>query len=82
MGSKEVFLKSVQATPVYAIQCFELPKLLCRNLENIMNKFWWSNSKSAKGVHWSMWSSLCKPKSAGGMGFRDLHLFNKALLAN
>lgn len=51
-GGKEVFSKSVlQAIPVYIMQCFALPKLLCRKLEGILNKFWWSNNKSAKGIH-------------------------------
>ena len=27
------------------------------------------------------WSLLCKPKDDGGLGFRDLAAFNKALLA-
>ncbi|KAH1074286.1 hypothetical protein J1N35_026614 [Gossypium stocksii] len=82
MGGKEVFIKSVlQALPVYAMQCFALTKEICRKLESIMNKFWWTNSKSAKGIYWSTWDELCKPKCDGGMGFRNLFLFNKALLA-
>lgn len=27
------------------------------------------------------WNDLCKPKSSGGLGFRDLGIFNYALLA-
>ncbi|KAA3468935.1 reverse transcriptase [Gossypium australe] len=82
MGGKEVFIKSVlQATPLYAMQCFLFPKMLCRKLENIMNKFWWRNNKKSKGIHWSCWDTLCKPKSDRGMGFKNLILFNKALLA-
>ncbi|KAA3469841.1 reverse transcriptase [Gossypium australe] len=54
MGGKEVFIKSVlQATPLYAMQCFLFPKTLCLQLENIMNKFWWANNKMKNGIHWS-----------------------------
>ncbi|XP_017648057.2 uncharacterized protein LOC108488279 [Gossypium arboreum] len=37
IGGKEVFVKSIlQSIPVYAMQYFELPKLLCRKLEDIL----------------------------------------------
>lgn len=82
IGGKEVFVKSIlQSILVYAMQYFELPKLLCRKLEGIMKKFWWENNKSLKGIHWSNWDVLCKPKSVGGLGFKNMHLFNKSLLA-
>jgi len=36
--------------------------------------------KSSK-IHWCNWEKLGKSKATGGHGFRDLRLFNKALLA-
>jgi len=36
--------------------------------------------KSSK-IHWCNWEKLGKSKATGGLGFRDLRLFNKALLA-
>ncbi|KAA3441330.1 reverse transcriptase [Gossypium australe] len=74
MGGKE-------ATPLYAMQCFLFPKTLCSQLENIMNKFWWSNNKLKSGIHWSSWDKLCLSKFDGGLGFKKLVWFNKALLA-
>ena len=32
-------------------------------------------------MHWCSWERLCWHKSAGGLGFRDVSIFNKALLA-
>lgn len=34
-----------------------------------------------KRIHWKNWQSLTLPKERRGMGYRDLTLFNKALLA-
>jgi hypothetical protein len=32
-------------------------------------------------MHWYAWWKLCYPKNDGGMGFRDFHSFNLAMLA-
>ncbi|KAK1567252.1 hypothetical protein Q3G72_009871 [Acer saccharum] len=32
-------------------------------------------------MHWCSWKNLCKPKSEGGLRFRDLGAFNKVMLA-
>lgn len=48
----------------------------------MLNSFWWGNNEEAsKGIKWMRWEKLCIHKGAGGRGFRDLHLFNIALLA-
>ncbi|KAA3473503.1 reverse transcriptase [Gossypium australe] len=81
-GGKEVFIKSVlQAIPTYAMTCFLLSNSFCRELEQIMSKFWWQKAHGKQGIHWCQWQKLCRPKEEGGMGFRNMAKFNVALLA-
>ncbi|KAL5578314.1 hypothetical protein UlMin_020013 [Ulmus minor] len=42
--------------------------------------FWWGTTPDHKRVQWLKWSELCRPKSKGGLGFRDLSMFNQAML--
>ncbi|XP_019155488.1 PREDICTED: uncharacterized protein LOC109152296 [Ipomoea nil] len=44
-----------------------------------MNRYWW-RSKNEQGIHWKAWDKLCIPKKYGGLGFKDLHAFNLAML--
>ena len=44
-------------------------------------RFWWGQRGSEWKVHWLSKQKLIKPKKEGGIGFRDIQLFNQALLA-
>jgi ribonuclease HI len=82
MGGKEVLIKSVaQAVPVFAMMVFRIPKNICKGITDAISQFWWGDDDDHKRIHWKAWWKLCIPKSKGGMGFRDLEAFNKALLA-
>ncbi|XP_010472251.1 PREDICTED: uncharacterized protein LOC104751896 [Camelina sativa] len=82
LGGKEVLLKSIaMALPVYAMSCFRLSKNLCRKLTSAMTEFWWSHCEGQRNIAWVAWAKLCKAKSEGGLGFKDLSDFNQALLA-
>ncbi|XP_024035529.1 uncharacterized protein LOC127899286 [Citrus sinensis] len=81
-AGKEILLKTVaQAMPNYAMNLYLLPLDLCRELERMMNSFWWGNHHSgSRGINWLRWERLCKPKAHGGIGFKQLHYFNVAML--
>lgn len=81
-AGNDVLLKNVApAIQSYCMTCFLLPKSLCRDIEKLMNAYWWSsNSSNSKGVRWLSWDGMSMSKEKGGMGFRNLYGFNLALL--
>jgi hypothetical protein len=81
-AGKEIMVKAVaQAIPTYAMSCFDLTKGLCDELSSIIGRYWWSQQDKENKIHWLSWDKLTRSKKQGGLGFRDLHLFNKAMLA-
>jgi hypothetical protein len=47
----------------------------------MMNSFWWGGGGDNKGIKWLAWDRMTHSKSHGGLGFRDLHSFNLAMIA-
>jgi hypothetical protein len=79
---ENILTKAVaQAMPIYTMSCFDLIKTLCDDISAIIETFWWANQDNEKKTHWLLWEVLTKRKEDGGLGFRDLHLFNLAMLA-
>ena len=81
--AREVLLKSVvQAVPTYAMTCFELNGATCKKITTCMSKYFWGGSLDKHKMHWLCWEAITRAKSAGGMGFKDLKMFNLAMLGN
>jgi hypothetical protein len=67
---KEILLKAViQALPTYTMSVFQLPKTLCRDLNVLMNKFFWGHQGHAAKMVWMRWERLGLSKQKGGLGF-------------
>jgi len=80
-AGKEVLIKSVvQAIPTYAMSIFKLPVSICRAIERHIASFWWQKGDAQRGTHWKNWEVLKTRKDEGGMGFKDLLIFNRAML--
>ncbi|KAI5317842.1 hypothetical protein L3X38_037549 [Prunus dulcis] len=81
-AGRETLSKSVAlAIPTYPMSIFLFPKGFCGELDGILANFWWGHSGNKNKIHWINWWALGLPKHEGGMGFRNLHEFNLALLA-
>ena len=76
-AGKETLIKAVAyAMPVYFMNCFQLPMVFCFDIDSMIARFWWGSTGEKRKISW------IASKAKGGLGFRDLHLFNQVLLAN
>jgi len=81
-AGKEILVKAVaQAIPTYAMSCFDITKTLCDQISAMVCRYWWSQQDKTNKIHWLSWEKLTRSKKKGGLGFRDLHLFNISMLA-
>ncbi|WVZ81971.1 hypothetical protein U9M48_029294 [Paspalum notatum var. saurae] len=81
-AGKEILIKAVaQAIPTYAMGCFDITKSLCDQISLMIARFWWGQQDNEHKIHWLSWERLVQPKEKGGLGFRDIHSFNLAMLA-
>ncbi|KAL5568229.1 hypothetical protein UlMin_024804 [Ulmus minor] len=79
-----LFFLEAKLTPCVAVK--EILKLYEAatgqvELHRLCAQFWWGGEPGKRRMHWCNWEKLCSHKADGGMGFRDLRLFNKAILA-
>jgi hypothetical protein len=81
-AEKEILLKAViQAILTYSMSIFKVPHGLCKELNGLMQNFWWEHQTNTNKIHWMSWERMGFSKNQGGLGFRDLVIFNQTLLA-
>ena len=80
-AGREVLIKAIaQAIPTYAMQCFRIPVEMLKDIEGMCRRFFWGQKKDERKVAWVGWSKMYKAKKEGGLGMRNLQIFNEALL--
>lgn len=81
-AGKEILIKAVaQAIPTFAMGCFDLTKSLYDQISAMVCRFWWNQQEGKHKIHLLSKEMLMKPKAEGGLGFKDIHAFNLAMLA-
>lgn len=59
---------------------FLLPKMVIEKLDKHRKRFFWQEHEGRKRYHLVKWSRICRSKSKGGLGVKDLHKQNISLL--
>lgn len=74
-------IKSVfTIVPLYYMSIFKAPMLVCKELTTLQRRFLWGWGSDKRKIAWVKWESICKPKTEGGLGIKDIRS-NTVLLA-
>lgn len=79
--NKLVLIKSLLFNiSIHVMSCFWISTVVCQQVINCIHMYWWGESKNKTKTAWISWKKICNRKQEGGVGFKDLHLFDQALL--
>ncbi|XP_026437186.1 uncharacterized protein LOC113335301 [Papaver somniferum] len=79
-GKLTLIISELSSLPIYFFSIFAAPMNIIKNLERIIHNFLWDGGPDDKKYHPVDWEHLVKPKSLGGLGIKQLHFMNIALL--
>jgi len=80
-GGRVTLIKSTLANvPTYFLSLFPIPRSVVSRIEKLKRDFLWGGMGEEFKYHLVSWSKVCTPISEGGLGFRNLLKFNRALL--
>ncbi|XP_062086229.1 uncharacterized protein LOC133792343 [Humulus lupulus] len=65
----------------YWMSIFLLPEGVIRGIDHLCRNFLWGEKGSRSKFYLSSWEQVCRPKSYGGLGFKEGPIWNKILLA-
>ena len=71
----------LKAIPIYFFSFFRVPSKIIVKLEAIQRRFLWGGGSEHRKIAWVNWKTVCQPKDKGGLGIKDIKIFNSALMA-
>ncbi|XP_026378591.1 uncharacterized protein LOC113273032 [Papaver somniferum] len=81
-AGKMTMIQSVTSTTsIYQMNCFKIPKTICNEINAIQRDFFWNKEQDKSiGVYYFDWDAVNKPKELGGLEFKNMEIFNMAML--
>nr|GEU47494.1 hypothetical protein [Tanacetum cinerariifolium] len=80
-GRLQLIASVLESIHVYWSSVFLLPQTVINEINKILKGFMWSQDEFEKGKAKVAWKNICRPKSQGGLGLKDLGVWNKAMIA-
>jgi hypothetical protein len=82
LGGRITLINSVLSSiPLYYFSFYKAPVCVLKSLVSLQRNFLWGGGTEIKKVSWVSWDQICLPKDQGGLGVKNLEMFNRALLS-
>ena len=76
-GGRVTLIKSTLSNlPTYFMSLFPIPALVVKRMEKLQCAFLWGGISEEFKYHLVSWSKICTPIFEGGLGIRNLRMFN------
>jgi hypothetical protein len=80
-GGRLTLIKSTLSNlPAYYLYLFPVHMSVANRIEKIQRDFLWGGMRDEQKMHLVSWNQIYRPLRAGGLGIRNIHKFNRALL--
>jgi hypothetical protein len=79
-GHLTLIKSTLSNTPTYFLSLFPLPAGIARRPKHFQRDFLWDSPGVDHKLHLVNWKTVCSQIVRGGLGFKNLIQFNKALL--
>ncbi|GJS58909.1 RNA-directed DNA polymerase, eukaryota, reverse transcriptase zinc-binding domain protein [Tanacetum coccineum] len=80
-GRLQLIASVLSSIHVYWASVFMLPKIVINDIDKIMKGFLWNQCELKKGTAKVSWKMVCRPKSQGGLGLKDMSIWNETLMS-
>ena len=79
-GRLQLVASVLESIHVYWATVFLLPQAVIDDINSLLKGFLWNQSEKANGRARVAWEKLCKPKTQGGLGLKNLSVWNRAMI--
>lgn len=81
LGGRATLIQlSLSSIPLYWLSFLLLPKTVEKQLQSVFCNFLWGGNDVVRKIAWLRWEEVCRSKKEGGLGVKNLSMFNRALL--
>ncbi|PNY13366.1 ribonuclease H [Trifolium pratense] len=82
LGGRVVLINSVlYSIPIFYLSFLKMSSSVWKTIVKLQRHFLWGDVLGESGkISWVKWEDVCRPKQEGGLGVKNLMLFNLSLL--